>query len=180
MLILAFENSIDNNILGALDSGLIFIKEVSDSAHEPWKDLLLNSSILWWNQHSNSRELSHCLLPQSSEIILSNSSCINLLMGSLFLLFSGLVLDLSPINLLFTPLLSSLVPLCDDQLCVDNFLVFLLLALHDLELCLLQDLHPGLLESLAAEDIQHWLYLFVEVEQFVVSLEDLSSFAAVL
>ena len=101
-------------------------------------------------------------------------------MGSLLLLLSGLVLDLSPIDLLFTPLLSSLVPLCDDQLCIDNLLVFLLLALHDLELGLLQNLHPGLLEGLAAEDVEHWLYLLVEVEQLVVSFKDLSCLAAVL
>ena len=99
-------------------------------------------------------------------------------MSCLLLFFSSFILDLSPVDFFLASLLGGFVSLSDDQLGVNDLFVLLLLALHDLELGLFQDLHPGLLKGLATKDIEHWLYFLVEVEKLVVALEDLSCLAA--
>jgi hypothetical protein len=101
-------------------------------------------------------------------------------MSSLLLFLSSFVLNLSPVNLFFAPLLGSFVPLSDDKFGVDNLFVFFHLALHNFELGFFKNLHSSLLKSLAAKNIEHWLNLFIKVEQLVVTLENLSGLAAIL
>jgi len=98
-------------------------------------------------------------------------------MSSSFLFFSSFVLDGSSIHLLFASLLSSLESLCNHKLGVDNLFVLFLLRSHNFKLSFFQDFHPSLLQSLAAENVKHRLDFLIEVKEFVVTREDLSSFA---
>jgi hypothetical protein len=145
MFVLAIKDTVDNHILSTLHSGLVLLQEISDSTHKPWKDFLFDSSILWCNQNANGRELAHCLLPKPCEIVLSELPCINLHMSCFLLLFSCFILNLSPFDLFFASLLSCFISLSNYEFSIDNLFVFLLLALHDLQLSLLEHLHSGLL-----------------------------------
>jgi hypothetical protein len=101
-------------------------------------------------------------------------------MSCLLLFLSSFVLDLSPVDLFFAPLLSSFVPLSNNQLGIDNFFVLFLLALHNFEFSFLKNFHSSLLEGFTAKNIEHRLHFFVEVEKVVVSFKNLGCFAAIL
>jgi hypothetical protein len=54
VLILAIENTINNDILGTLICGFIFFKEMNDLAEQPWHNFFFNSSVVWSNKNSHS------------------------------------------------------------------------------------------------------------------------------
>jgi hypothetical protein len=78
------------------------------------------------------------------------------------------------------PLLGCLVSLGNNELGVHNFFIFFLLTLNYSLFCLLKHLHPGLLESFLAENIEHWLDLFIKVEELLIAFINLCGLAIFL
>ena len=101
-------------------------------------------------------------------------------MRQLSLRLSGLLLVCSALFFLVDAGFRSLEPLCLDQFCVSDFLVFFLLSLHSGQFLFLEHLHSGLFERLEAENVEHGLDLLVKIKQFYIRIEYLRRFAVLL
>ena len=153
MLILRVLNTINDYSLSPLLYCFVFIDEVANLTHEPWHNLLMHRSASWWNQYTLGAELAHCIFTKSWHPLFGKYASIYLFMCRLFLLLSCLILQLSPLSFFLASQLSSFVPLGYYQLCVDNFLVFLLLTLNNCLFSFFQNFHSRLLECLLAEHV---------------------------
>lgn len=125
--VLGIKNTINNYFLRTFVSCLVLHKKVLNFGHEPRDNLLLNSSVLRSNEDTLAGELAERLLPEAREVVLGQSSRVELLVSVLLLELSCLVLDISPGNLLLASLLGGFVSLSNDEFSIDNLFILLLL-----------------------------------------------------
>jgi len=131
-------------------------------------------------EHAHACKCRDSSILNTNQVLFGNDARHVLLMGKLSLRLSCLLLVASALFLGIDARFGGFEPLGLDEFCVAHFFILFLLLFHRGELTLFKHLHASLFERLEAEDVEHGLNLFVEVEKLVVGVEDLRRLAVVL
>ena len=173
------DTGIEDVFTDLFDTALVGQEALGLRDHE-WEHVVELLDLDWLLHQSQVSEVPQSILSQPNELVFSHNPANVLLVGRFLLGFASLLLHSSTRDLLLLSELSSLEPLCLNQLSIPHLLVLLLLRLDYGEFVVLEHFHSRLFQSALTEDVKHRLHFLIEVKQLWITVMNLGGLAVFL